>query len=217
MAYDFDGSANRIVRTSEILWYTVSAWIYPDTSHRGTIFSVHNAGGTHYRRVLLDADDKIYVEAVGTSSSLFGSTATVNIGAWNHIYAARGASFTDRAYISINGGSLEQTSGFTWTGTTVTATAIGVTGSTTRADYFDGKIAEVGVWGDCYNDYGEGYKSLSKGIPCDEIAPTPTTLVMISHCRLLGTLQDGVLSTAWSTVSSPTKSAEHPAMKRWLE
>ena len=227
MAYDFDGSANRITRvppssTAVINWYTISAWIWPDTLPTApavaTIFSVHNAGGTHYRRLVVYSSGVVGVEALGTSSSTWSSTATVTTGQWNHVYAARGVSSSDKAYLSINGGSLEETSGFTWTGTTVTATAIGVLGNTSRSDYFDGKIAEVGVWGDCYNDYGEGYKSLSKGIPCDEIAPTPTPLVMIAHCRLLGSFQDGVLSTAWTTTSAPTKDPDHhPAMKRWLE
>ena len=221
MSYLFDDASNhRLSKTGALGAISISAWFYPDDSAAEcTIYSEHNAGGTQYMRIRIagSGSDKVILESTNAITTVeAASTGTVNYNAWNHVYAARGVASPSAAYISLNGESLVTGS---FQSGTLTGTAIGVTGTTTRTNYMSGRIAEVGLWDNCLNDFDDRYKGLALGYSPRMIPVDPggtaglDVLNLLSYTPLIGNLADLVIGNSWSALSSPTV-AEHCRMFR---
>lgn len=218
MSYLFDdASSQRLAKTGALGMFSFSCWFYPDDSAATcTLYSEHNATGTIHSNVYIDGgvDDRVVFESFLAEAR---STGTVNYNAWNHVYAARGVADPTKAYISLNGESLV-TGRFTSGGAT-TGTAIGVQGTTTRFNYMSGRIAEVGVWNNCLNDFDDGYKGLALGyvpplVPVDPNASFGLgSLNLIAYAPLIGNRGDLVNAHIWTSPSLPTV-AEHCRMHK---
>ena len=159
-ALDFDGSNDYVAAdgvtsnlgSSNGLPYTVSAWVYPDTtnmgsSNGGAIFAFNSTGASDENVVLLfyakSSEKKFHHWNIGGSYT--GSTNDFETGEWHHIVDVVDSSGNGKLYVN---GGLEGS----WSnGSNSSADRFSIgqeydgTGST-ASDFFDGKIDEVAVW-----------------------------------------------------------------------
>ena len=154
-ALDFDGSNDYVAAdgvtsnlgSSNGLPYTVSAWVYPDTTNRGAIFAFNSTEASDENVVLLfygkSSEKKFHHWNIGGSYT--GSTNDFETGEWHHIVDVVDSSGNGKLYVN---GGLEGS----WSnGSNSSADRFSIgqeydgTGST-ASDFFNGKIDEVAVW-----------------------------------------------------------------------
>lgn len=221
MAYLFDDASNqRLSRVGALGMVSFSCWFYPDDATADcTLYSEHTGSGSAFLRVRIlgSTTDQVALETPGGG---IGSGGTVNFNTWNHVYAARGAADPSTGYISLNGESL-QSAMFTAPVGSLTGTAIGVTGTTTRTSYMSGRIAEVAVWDNCLNDLDDRWKCLALAFDPRLVPVDPNgeaglgPLNRIAYTPLIGNFNDLVIGNAWTGTVPPTL-ADHPRMHRQM-
>lgn len=213
MAYLFDDASSQRITKSAVTGMTgISLWFYPDDSTvDATLYSESNALRTRYIRlyILGASSDKVTFETAGTGAPVGAtSTGTVNYNTWNHVYASRGVVASNRAYITLNGETLVDGGAGSYTAPgTMTVSNIGSFGT---ANFMSGRIAEVGMWNNCLNDFDDRYTALSKGFDPRLIAQDPGgsfglgALNLLRYFPLIGNANDLVVGEAWTLVNAPT-------------
>jgi hypothetical protein len=231
-ALDFDGSndyvaANGVTSnlgSSNGLPYTVSAWVYPDTTNRGAIFAFNSTEASDENVVLLfygkSSEKKFHHWNIGGSYT--GSTNDFETGEWHHIVDVVDSSGNGKLYVN---GGLEGS----WSnGSNSSADRFSIgqeydgTGST-ASDFFNGKIDEVAVWNvalsaadvtSLYNS-GNGLNASANSGNYDNSADlvgywkfnegTGSTLTDSTSNSNNGTLRNMDNSSDWVTSGSETK------------
>lgn len=181
MSRDFNGSTGELgfavtATLRPTLPVTISVWINPDTLKTQGIFH-NNKTGTAHKGIWLTMEDASghiginYGDNDGgsgtTSRRSRVSTGTVGTGAWTPVAArVRGATDLDIWIAGADAGGSNSGSGATLAYDTGLA---GRVGSVATANYFDGRIAEIGFWSVSLSD--AELVSLAKGISPRMVRP----------------------------------------------
>jgi hypothetical protein len=182
MAYDLNGSNQRLTCSSAVVTaapLTMAAWFNADSAaNAGVLVSITNGGtaGNVTRFGLLARGDVAGdpVEAIisDTSATVSARTTTgYTTGTWHHACGVFASSTSRTAYI--DGGS-SATNTTSVVPSLLEVTSIGVqflqaAGGTSGVTYFDGRIAEVGIWNTDLT--AAEIASLADGMTCDKVRP----------------------------------------------
>ena len=170
MAYNFNGTTQYLSAGATVtsLPFTLACWVYPTIQPVGTVGIALGNNSPSANRVILGLQDisatqyKSYVQTQANSST---STATVTgVNEWRHIAGVFGTS-TAEPFLNGTGGTTHSTATFP----TVSETLIGVRRNNTLGFYFQGRIAEVGIWNAALT--AAEIASLAKGMTCEKIRP----------------------------------------------
>ena len=170
MAYNFNGTTQYLSAgaTATSLPFTLACWVYPTVHPLGTVGIALGNNSPSANRVILGLSDinatqyKAYIQTQANASA---STETVTgVNEWRHIAGVFGTS-TAEPFLNGTGGTTHSTATFP----VVSETLIGVRRNNTLAFYFQGRIAEVGIWNAALTP--AEIASLAKGVICDKIRP----------------------------------------------
>jgi len=170
MALNYNGTTQYLSAGATVtaLPFTLACWVFPTIQPLGTIGIALGNNSPSANRVMLGLQDisatqyKAYVQTQANSST---STATVTgINEWSHIAGVFGTS-TAEPFLNGTGGTTHSTSVFP----VVSETLVGVRRNNTLAFYFQGRIAEVGIWNAALT--AAEIASLAKGMTCDKVRP----------------------------------------------
>ncbi len=151
MARDFNGSTQYIEVDSAVLTgvaLTIACWFNPDSDAANAILVdiVNKSEGDRYFMLGAfgaEAGDPVQAEARQASSGVARSSTGYTVGTWHHAAGVFTSATSRAAYI--DGGS-KATNSTNITPVGLDRTSIGRLGRATPAGYFDGQIAEVGIW-----------------------------------------------------------------------
>jgi hypothetical protein len=181
MAYDFNGS-NQYLSTASAPASgspsTIAAWVRIEATNIDHVIGyLGEASGTHRNQVQLSAVNSaggpsfaviLFIgSSVGAAQRATTSTAT-SVNTWHHAAGVFSSSTSRTAYID----GVAGTENTTDIGSQNTATAINIgvrTANNGQAAYFDGQIAEFGIWNAALTD--AEIASLAKGMTCDKVRP----------------------------------------------
>lgn len=216
MAYDFNGTSQTITAasagvTAEPL--TIAAWFYPTrNTARTVIVSLadtfgNNAGLQMFYALVEDgtvAGDPIAAtkqDGNVTAADAF-STTGFSTNSWHHGCAVF-TSTTSRTIYLNGGSSATNTTTVNTNASTVDKTAIACLGRSTNVAFFQGRVAEVGIWNVALN--AEEAASLAKGITCDKVRPN----ALVFYAPLVRNIQD-VRQGVTLTNNNTATVADHP-------
>ena len=219
MAYDFNGTSQTITAasagvTAEPL--TIAAWFYPTrNTARTVIVSLADTlgfdpGAQMFYALVEDGtktgDPICATKHNGGSAAAVSDEATstsgFTINSWWHGCAVF-TSTTSRTIYLNGGSSATNTTSVSTNANTVDKTAIGCLGRSTNAAFFQGRVAEVGIWNVALN--ADEAASLAKGMTCDKVRPS----ALVFYAPLVRNIQDlrqGVTLTNNNTATV----ANHP-------
>jgi hypothetical protein len=150
---------------------TIAAWFYPTQSLAQVLICVGQNSGTHRNQLTFDgnvAGRPIRAFSLGTGGSFQAQGGSTTLNEWNHACAVFGSA-TSRE-IFANGASGATNTSDVGTQNAATGTQIGArTASNATSLYFNGNIAEVGIWNAALSD--AEIASLAKGMTCDKVRP----------------------------------------------
>ena len=181
MAYSFTASSSMNITASPPVTgmpLTIAAWAYPNSTTTVPARGIVNIGNTNANngsngsfRIIIPSNVS-YVRAAqiihgGGSATVDTASGAVSANQWIHM-AAVFASTSSRSVYASTASSVTSTTLFTTT-TTVNNIAIGCLYNPTASSFFDGIIADVGVWSAALTS--DEISSLAKGISCTKIRP----------------------------------------------
>lgn len=218
MSYDFDGltDAFRITGSPGTLGFTSgSLWFYPtdDTLADQVLFSEQNTAGTSGFRVLYgstSAADKVYFFRAGDTVQAI-STVAATLNAWNHVFWSYNVYTSPFKYqISLNGETLQTQNIGVPSGLATTTTVIGRLTLPLGAgsNWFRGRIAELAVWYDVLDTFGDEYQALSKGYSPLCVHPGEPTIGLLNYWPFRKNSNDIVGGRGLTAIGTPTLS-EH--------
>jgi hypothetical protein len=182
MAYDFNGTNQAATSTSAPVTVeplTIAVWFKSDVANaRTAIVSLCNTTGVGsvsqpFWALVEDgtkAGDPICATAFSTNTSFSEATSTsgFTVGTWHHGCAVF-ASLSSRTIYLDGGSSATDSTLLSARSQTIDKTAIGCLGRSTNAAFYNGQIAEVGIWNASLT--AAEIASLAKGMTCDKIRP----------------------------------------------
>jgi len=188
MAYDFDGINQSLTRASAPVTavpLTLACWFNPDLLQDAALCSVGSSGSGLGSWFALFTGLTGVVIASATSSGNQANattTATYTTGSWNHCCGVFSANNSRTIYLN---GANAVTSTASRTPAAVAETIIGSRrASGIFGAYFNGKIAEVGIWNAALT--AAEVASLAKGMTCEKIRPQS----LVFYVPLVRELQD---------------------------
>lgn len=216
MARDFNGSSMRATATAPVTTFpfTASVWFYADDILFGGadkyIWSVADTGTTNNYISIFISDSTSKIRATYNAASTIRtneSGSTVSINQWNHAVAVYTSSSDIQIYLNGTAGTNIMAASATPTG--IDTESIGALVRTTAAAYFDGKIAEVGVWNVALSQ--EEISALADAVSPLMVRPAS----LVKYSPLMGRTDpeiDVMGSYPFTLVNSPAQSA-HPPMR----
>jgi len=173
MAYEF--YTNKFLTTSvpvTAVPLTVACWFYANNNTANhALVVLEDAGGTH--RFDLQALGAVANDPIqcGAASGAAGSNARTSTGfsanTWNHACGVQSATNSRAAYLNA-GGQGSNTAVQAPIGISVAKIgAVNVSGA--NSNFFNGLIAEVGIWNAALT--AAEIASLAKGMTCDKVRP----------------------------------------------
>jgi hypothetical protein len=208
MSYDFNGSSHNLVIGTQpvsVTPMTFACWFYSDLSHAGALMSISDSAGNNGWRMTITSSNTLVAtaEAGGLiTGSTATTTATFSNTTWNHGCAVF-ASSTSRT-IYLNGGNAVVSTGTRSPGS-ITRLDIGSRrNSSASTNWFNGKIAEVGIWDASLT--ADEINSLSKGVCCALVRPQS----LVFYAPLIRNLFDYSKSTSAITNNGATVFDLHP-------
>lgn len=152
MAIELNGTTAYIEATSAVATavpITIAAWFYPDANNVAqTIVGITASGATNARFTLQCQSTGNLRAAVQAGAATAGADTTTTISAttWQHGVAVFTGNASRTAYLNA-GGNATNTSSVTPSAAALNRTTIGTQWrNQVRENYFDGRIAEVGIW-----------------------------------------------------------------------
>jgi hypothetical protein len=150
---------------------TIAAWFYPTQSLTQALFCIGQTSGTHRNQITYIGDVSgrpLRAFAQGTLGGFQAQGGSTTLNAWNHACAVFGSA-TSRE-IFANGASGATNTSNVGTQNAATGTQISArTSSNATSFYFNGNIAEVGIWNADLT--AAEVASLAKGMSCDKVRP----------------------------------------------
>jgi len=174
MAYDFVPASSQRLSTasSPVSGYpmTLAAWAMVDDTNNDRIILAVNESTTPFHRVTLlrAANNRFNAAVFGSinTAALARTYATVSSGQFYHVCGVFASSTSRKTYMD---GVLLETDTRICTINTLNELLVGARFSTTPGLFWDGKIAEAGIWNTDLND--DEVKSLAAGMTCDKVRP----------------------------------------------
>lgn len=151
MARSFTGTPDKIAMgaaaaTADMTTGTVAAWVNP-TSLIDNMAIVSNSGGAAQGFVFrLNSDGTLSFVTPGLDERIGTATTAVTTGTWWYVACAKSGSQTRFVRVSTLGVLAGENFAFLDTAGNGTAARIGCYNSGTDGDFFNGSIAQVGVW-----------------------------------------------------------------------
>lgn len=173
MSWDFDGTSGWVGNTSAApvsdgSSTTIACWARPDVVGQN-LMSISNSSGNAgaLRLVMLGTGTRgTSINASNVASTVDTTTGSVSVGVWGH----HAATFTNTSRSAFFNGSNKATVNVTNIASGFTRTQIGARRAGSAIDaYFNGRIAEVGVWNVVLTD--DEILSLGKGVSCSLVRP----------------------------------------------
>ena len=200
-ALDFNGTSDELsgaaILTAAPL--SICAWVNSDSATaRQVIVSLGLSSGDHRFTLGLQGDvsDNVEFTTRDTASSVALTSTTYSAGTWHHVCGVTAAANSRAAYL--DGGGKGTSAG--------SATPVGIDSASigrrpVTAQFFNGRIAEVGIWNRALSD--AEVLSLSKGF-----SPACLRTGLVNYTKLVRTVQDEARAFAWTTTG--TTVADHP-------
>jgi hypothetical protein len=208
MARNFNGSSDYIqgAAVATAVPLTMAAWFYKDdnTTNRMILSLSETTGSSRFciEAAGLTSGDPIRADAKqGANSGVAVTTSGFSASTWTHACGVFRATNNRSAYI--NGGSRGNNTSQTRTPFGINGTVLGasyVAGS--LGEYFNGLIAEVGIWNIDLND--DEVLSLAKGFSPRLVRPQS----LVFYAPLVRNVQD--LRGGITLTTSGTTVADHP-------
>jgi hypothetical protein len=219
MAYSFNGTNQAITAavagvTAEPL--TIAAWFYPTRNTARTVIvslcdtTGGGAGDQMFYGLVEDgtvAGDPICAtkhNGGGLSAVVAEavSTSGFSTNTWAHGCAVFTSTTSRTVYLN-GGSSATNTTNVSTNANTVDKTAIGCLGRATNVAFFQGRVAEVGIWSVALT--AEEVASLADGMTCDKVRPS----ALVFCAPIIRNIQD--LRQAVTLTNNNTATvAEHP-------
>lgn len=171
MAYDFNGT-NQYLEVSAAVANrpcTMAAWAYLDTTAGSAkdICSVSSKTALAVLRLNVNTGGQFRIADQGNVNAVAnGGTMSANV--WNH-YAGVFASGASRTAYTNGVAGAENTTSVATITPTVTSIGAWFEGTNNPIQFFDGRIAEIGIWNAALT--AAEIASLAKGMTCDKIRP----------------------------------------------
>jgi hypothetical protein len=186
MAYDFDGINQSLTRASAPVTavpLTLACWFNPDLLQDAALCAVNNVIATsNWFALFTGLTGVVTASTANAGQSNATTTATYTTGSWNHCCGV--FSLSNSRIIYLNGGN-SVTNAANRTPNNIAETVIGARRiSRILGLYFNGKIAEVGIWNAALT--AQEVASLAKGMTCDKIRPQS----LVSYVPLVRELID---------------------------
>jgi hypothetical protein len=205
MAYDFVAASNQYLVTSStpVTAYgcTLACWAVNDIAAGGTLISIGDSGGNSFFEIIT-APGALVQARVGSSA---GTTATASSGAaaTGTLFHAAGRFISSTNRIAYANGSSGGTSTTNLTPTNLDRISMGARVRSSVSNYFDGLIAEVGIWNVALTP--AEIASLADGVTCDKVRPQSLQFYA-PLIRDLQDLRDGLTITNTNSATV----ADHP-------
>jgi hypothetical protein len=174
MAYQFASASSRFLSADAPASgtpMTIAAWFFPTAFSSQVIGCVGAVIGTHRNQLTYVgefAGRPMRAFAVGSAGNVQAEGGSTTLNAWNHACAVfSSATFRE---IFVNGISGATNSSNLGTQNAATGSQIGArTASNATSFYFNGNIAEVGIWNAALA--ADEIASLARGMTCDKVRP----------------------------------------------
>jgi hypothetical protein len=178
MAYELNGTNQRLVKLNAVVTkypLTMACWFNADRNDvAGILVSITGDGSLNNDRFFISASGNLAGDPIRAQvqQSFVETTSGYTTGNWHHAAGVFSSSTNRSAYI--DAGSSATTTGFTAAPPTLNRTTIGCQfisggGGTNGLTFFDGRVAEVGIWNAALTQ--PEIASLAKGMTCDKIRP----------------------------------------------
>jgi hypothetical protein len=203
MAYDFNGTNQYLEVATAVANRpcTMAAWGYLDTTTGARdIVSVSSKTTTSVLR--LNVNFGQYRIADQGNVNAVANGAIVSAGSWNH-YAGVFASGSSRTPYTNGVAGAQNTTSVAAITPTVTSIGAWFEGTSNPIQFFDGQIAEVGIWNAALT--AAEIASLAKGMTCDKVRPQS----LVFYAPLVRDLQDARGGLAITNNNAATV-ANHP-------
>ena len=186
MAYDFNG-ANQYLEVATAVANrpcTMAAWGYLDTidGFARDIVSVSSKSTLSVLRLNVNIGGQYRIADQGNVNAV-ANGVIVSAGSWNH-YAGVFASGSSRTPYTNGVAGTENTTSVAAITPTVTSIGAWFQGTSSPIQFFDGRIAEVGIWNTALT--AAEIASLAKGMTCDKVRPQS----LVFYAPLVRNLQD---------------------------
>jgi len=203
MAYDFNGTNQYLEVATAVANRpcTMAAWGYLDTTTGARdIVSVSSKTTTSVLR--LNVNFGQYRIADQGNVNAVANGAIVSAGSWNH-YAGVFASGSSRTPYTNGVAGAQNTTSVAAITPTVTSIGAWFEGTSNSIQFFDGQIAEIGIWNAALT--AAEIASLAKGMTCDKVRPQS----LVFYAPLVRDLQDARGGLAITNNNGATV-ANHP-------
>lgn len=189
---------------------SISAWVYPTTNNVvQTIVQIAGTGTTD-DRFLIRFENWNVLQAVAASSATNAATSasSFNVNSWNHVAGTFTSSTARACYL--NNVAATGTSSATPNAANLTRTYIGVSNTTSglTSAPFNGRIAEVGVWGAALT--ADEIASLYAGVSPLLVRPAS----LLAYVPLVGTAspETNLVASPGFTINGSLSQDAHPAV-----
>ena len=206
MARTFNGTNDSIEAASAPVTavpLTIACWFYPTSSAGMAVVSLGVSGGSdRFQMSCVPGSTPVGAASVqsGTASqSSFSGTAALN--QWHHAAAVFASSTSRTAYFNGSAATANTTAS---TPTGINRLNISGRYLTTLGAFFQGAIAEVGIWNVALT--ADEITSLSKGFPCRLVRPS----ALVFYSRLIRNVMDIRNGVALSELGTGTTDSRHP-------
>ncbi len=206
MARTFNGTNDSIEAASAPVTavpLTIACWFYPTSSAGVAVISLGVSGGSdRFQMSCVPGSTPVAAASVQSgvaSQSSFSGTASLN--QWHHGAAVFASSTSRTAYFNGSAATANTTAS-----TPAGINRFNISGRylTTLGAFFQGAIAEVGVWNAALN--ANEIASLSKGFPCRLVRPS----ALVFYSRLIRNVMDIRNGVALSELGTGTTASDHP-------
>ena len=182
MAYAFNGSNQYLSTASTPVSgspMTFSALANP-TMIGGTV--VMAVGATTQRNQMQIQSDGVFAFAVGSLATGQTTSQLTTANVWQHVASVFSSQTSRRTYV--NGAAGTENTTNIGSQNTATDILIGARRSNVIGNYFNGSIAEAGIWNVALTQ--QEIQSLSAGMTCDRVRPQS----LVFYAPLVRSLQD---------------------------
>jgi hypothetical protein len=205
MAYDFVTASSQYLSTSStpVTGYpcTLACWAYKDLAAGGHLITIGSAGSSCFQ-LLTDNGALVRAGAIDSVGTTGGNAAagTAATGVWFHAAGTLNSATNRRAWANGVPGGTNSTN---ITPSGLNRISIGARSRSSVDSYFDGLIAEVGIWNVALT--AAEIESLAKGVTCDKVRPQSLRF----YAPLIRDLQDVRDGLTITNTNSATV-ADHP-------
>lgn len=171
MSYNFVTASNQYLVTSStpVTGYscTLACWAVKDLSAGGALISIGDSGGSSSFSLITSPSALVAADTINSSGS--SGTASSGTAATGTLFHAAGWFNTSNQRLAYANGISAGTDTVNISPTGLNRISIGARSRSYVDQYFDGIIAEVGIWNVALEPVE--IASLAKGVTCDKVRP----------------------------------------------